>query len=353
MSTTNRLTTDEIRDFVVRALTTVKVPEEGARDVAESMVFAHLRGFDTHGLPCLPGYVECLLENRINPQGTLKFEQRTPWSGTLDADNSLGGISATRAMKEALRMAAEIGIGGVTVKRSNHFGPAGAYARLALPHDCIAIVTSNASAATAPFGAAEPYLGTNPLAVAVPAGKEADYLLDMATSEGSRKKIRKALAEGLPIPTGWAIDRQGKPTVDPAEALAGVMLPFGGPKGSALALLIDLFSGVLSGSFFGRDVYSIYANQQRECGTGHFFLVMKIASFMPVAEFKSRMDHQLATIRTLKPATGFTAVSYPGERASRLAKERAEKGIPIDEPVMKDMLNLAEMLNIYLRKETT
>ena len=346
MSEVKVLSAAEIKDFVVNVLTTVKVSAQQAQDVAEAMAFAHLRGFDTHGIPCLPGYVECLQENRINPRPDLKFEQLSPWSGTLDADNSLGAVAATRAMNEALRMAGEIGIGAVTVRRSNHFGAAGAYARLALPHDCIAIVAANSAAVTAPFGAAEPYLGTNPLAIAVPAGEQADYLLDMATSEGSRKKIRKALAEGLQIPPGWAIDSAGNPTTDPAKALEGVMLPFGGPKGSAITLLADLLAGVLSGGSFGKTVRSVYSNQEQECGTGHFFLVMKVASFMPVAEFKQRMDEQFSAIRSLKPAAGFAEVSYPGERETRLEKERSVQGIPINQPVLGDMRKLAGHLKI-------
>jgi len=346
MSEPKLLSITQLKDFVIKVLAAVKVPEPQAKDVAEAMVFAHLRGFDTHGIPCLPGYVECLQENRINPQADHKFEQLSPWSGRLDADNSLGAVAATRAMNEALRMAEEIGIGAVTVKRSNHFGAAGAYARLALPHDCIAFVAANSAAVTAPFGAAEPYLGTNPLAIAVPAGEEADYLLDMATSEGSRKKIRKALAEKQQIPPGWAIDSDGNPTTDPAKALEGVMLPFGGPKGSGITLLADLLSGVLSGGNFGKAVRSVYSNQEQECGTGHFVLVMKVTSFMPVVEFKQRMDEQFAAIRNLKPAAGFAEVSYPGDRETRLEKERAAQGIPIREPVFGDIKKLAEQLGI-------
>ncbi len=346
MSEVKVLNVKEIKDFVVNALTAVKVSSTQAQDVAEAMAFAHLRGFDTHGLPCLPGYIECLQEKRFNPQPDLKFEQLSPWSGTLDADNCLGAVAATRAANEALRMASEIGIGAVTVKRSNHFGAAGAYARLALPQDCIAIVAANSAAVTAPFGAAEPYLGTNPLAISVPAGEQADYLLDMATSEGSRKKIRKALAEGLQIPPGWAIDSAGNPTTDPAKALEGVMLPFGGPKGSAITLLADLLAGVLSGGSFGKDVRSVYSNQEQECGTGHFILVMKVASFMPVSEFKQRMDEQFTAIKNLKPASGFAAVSYPGDRETSLEQERSAQGIPIHEPVLGDMQRLAAQLDI-------
>ncbi len=346
MSEVNVFSAADIKNFVVRVLKTCKVSIQQAEDVAEAMAFAHLRGFDTHGLPCLPGYIECLQENRFNPKPDLKFKQLSPWSGTLDADNCLGAVAATRAMNEALGMAEGIGIGAVTVKRSNHFGAAGAYARLALRHDCLAIVAANSAAVTAPFGAAEPYLGTNPLAVAVPAGEEADYLLDMATSEGSRKKIRKALAEGLQIPAGWAIDDAGNPTTDPAKALEGVMLPFGGPKGSAITLLADLLAGVLSGGNFGKAVRSVYSNHERECGTGHFVMVMKVASFMPVAEFKQRIDEHLRGLRALKPAVGFVEVSYPGDRETRLEKERSIHGIPINAPVLGDMRKLARELEI-------
>jgi LDH2 family malate/lactate/ureidoglycolate dehydrogenase len=168
----------------------------------------------------------------------------------------------------------------------------------------------------------------------------------MATSEGSRKKIRKALAEGGQIPLGWAIDSDGNPTTDPGKALEGVMLPFGGAKGSAITLLADLLSGVLSGGNFGTAVRSVYSNQEQECGTGHFILVMKVASFMPVEDFKQRMDEQFAAIRSLKPAAGFAAVSYPGDRETRLEQERSARGIPITEPVLGEMQKLAGELVI-------
>lgn len=335
-----------IKNFILQGLQAVNVPVEDAGAVADAMVYAHLRGFDTHGLPCLPGYIECLLEERINTRPQLQIEMPSAWTATIDADNGLGAVAATKGMQLALKNAETIGIGAVTIKRSNHFGAAGAFARMALQQDCIGIIFSNAAAATAPFGATEAYLGTNPMAIAVPAGKKADYLLDMATSEGSRKKVRKALAEKTSLPAGWALDQDGNPTTEPAKALEGVMLPFGGPKGSAIALLADILSGVLSGAQFGNQVLSVFSNQQRECGTGHFLLAMKISSFMPIDDFKQRMDEELEAITKLKPAKGFAAVSYPGERENRVYLERTRLGVPLTQQILVDMNKISKHLNI-------
>jgi LDH2 family malate/lactate/ureidoglycolate dehydrogenase len=329
MSETKAWSVDKLRVFVVDLLTGLNVPSSDAKDVANALIRAHLRGYDTHGLSCLVGYVEALKENRINPQPDIKFDQRTSWTWLVDGDNGLGQIAATRAMELALKEATKIGIGAGLVRGSNHFGAAGVYSLMAVEKECIGIVTSNASCVTAPHGAVEPMLGTNPLSVVVPAGKCPPFALDMATSSGSRKKVREALASRKPIPSGWALNKQGEPTTDPGEALEGVMLSFGGAKGSGITLLVDILSGVLTGAEFGGRVLSVFTNQERASNNGHFMLAMKIESFMPVESFKRRMDEELTRILNLKPADPQRPVFYPGYRSGLQEAKQLEVGIPL------------------------
>jgi LDH2 family malate/lactate/ureidoglycolate dehydrogenase len=340
--TTTVIKTQDLSGFIAAVLEKLTVPAPDAKIVADCMTFAHLRGFDTHGLPCLGGYVECLEHRRINPRPSLVIERPMPWTVRLDADNGLGHVGAHRAMTLALEAAEKIGVGAAVVRRSNHFGAACSYSMLALSRDCIGIVTSNATPAAAPFGALEPFLGTNPLSVAVPTFGNPPFVIDMATSEGARKKVRQALAKGLPLPAGWALDREGNPTTDPKTALEGVMLPFGGMKGSAVTLLLDILAGVLSGSQFGGQVLSVMTNQERESDNGHFLLVMKIAGFMPPEMFKIRMDEELRRLRGLKPMKGVSEVIYPGYKEHFTEIQRRQGGIPLEESVAAEARTIGE-----------
>ncbi|PID43147.1 MAG: malate dehydrogenase [Proteobacteria bacterium] len=323
-----RIKRENLAEFIKNVLSAVKVPEGQAIDTAEILVKAHLRGYDTHGLPCLAGYVAALEEGRLNPTPSLEVKGSRKWASQVDGDNGLGQVAGTKAMRLCLEAADAFGIGITTVKRSNHFGAASAFSLRALEHDCIGIVASNASAVTAPFGAAEPLFGTNPLSVAIPAESMPPFVIDMATSAGSRKKIRKALDEGKTIPAGWSLDQNGEPTIDPAAALKGVMLPFGGAKGSAITTLVDILSGVMSGAEFGGRVLSVATNHARESGNGNFMMAIKTDLFMPTQEFRLRMDQELRHIIALTPANGFSEVMYPGYRAHAVEKERTLEGIP-------------------------
>ncbi len=327
---------DDLGTFIANVLRKLDVPDDDAASAAECLVFAHLRGFDTHGLPCLAGYVECLEQGRIKARPDFSIERPLPWSLRLDADNGLGQVAGRRAMRLALEAAEHIGVGAAAVRGSNHFGAASCYSMLALPNDCIGIVTSNAAPAAAPFGALQTFLGTNPLSVAVPTQDQPPFVIDMATTEGSRKKVRKALADGVALPAGWAVDKDGNPTTDPQAALDGVMLPFGGMKGSAITILLDVLSGVLTGAEFGGQVLSVMTNQQRACGTGNFMLVLKLSAFMPPTEFKGRMDEELTRIRKLKPAKGVKEVIYPGFKEHFTEIERRARGIALPADLVEE-----------------
>jgi L-2-hydroxycarboxylate dehydrogenase (NAD+) len=328
------------RNAAIDILVARGVPAVDAGKVADSLIAADLRGIDTHGLACLKDYVQALEENRIAATPSFRIDQRFPWASRLDADNGLGPLAAWEGMTLAIGSAERFGIGATGVTRSNHFGAAGVYAAMAAERGCIGIVAANASAVAAPHGATKPMLGTNPLAIAIPAGRFAPVVLDMATSEGSRKKVRKALEDGSEIPSGWALGPDGKPTTDPAQALKGVMLPFAGAKGSGLSLIVDILAGVLTGAAFGGQVLSVMTNQERESGNGHFMLAFKASAFLEQTAYTHRIEEEIERLHALPPATGFDAVTYPGERSARVRADRSALGIPMTEARIEALVAL-------------
>src|ERR1700761_9200336 len=231
------------------------LPEEDAATVARCLVKADLRGVDTHGLQTLPHYLDRVRKKLINPRPNLKVERVTPMVGSLDGQDAFGFVVATKAMAEAIEMAREFGVGIVSARRSTHFGAACNYALQAMDAGFIGIVFTNASRAMPPWGGREGLLGTSPIAVAAPAGKETPFDLDMSPAVAARGKIRRAARRGQEIPLGYALDAKGRQTTDPNVALdGGTVQPIGGPKGSALAMLMDVLGGVISGSAFGGEV---------------------------------------------------------------------------------------------------
>jgi L-2-hydroxycarboxylate dehydrogenase (NAD+) len=328
---------DPLRRFVIDLFAALGLPPDDAEIQAHCLLEAHFRGFDTHGVGCIPSYVSCLAEGRIKAKPDIRIERRMPWVAMVDGDNGMGHVVASHAMKAAIEAAREIGIGIAAVRRSNHFGAACVYPVMALEEDCIGIAMGNAAPNVAPWGARQGLLGTNPLAIAIPAGRNPPFVIDMATSTAARRKIREAMENGRPIPEGWAIDRNGRPTTDAKAAIEGVALPFGGAKGSAISMLVDILAGVLPGAEFAGTVVSFVNNAEREAGCGAFFMAFKVEAFMPLDTFKTRMDTLIDRVHALEPSAGFDAVRVPGERGAHLAAERRESGIPLASGVIANL----------------
>jgi LDH2 family malate/lactate/ureidoglycolate dehydrogenase len=324
------------------------LPPSDAKIVAESLVTADLRGIDTHGVARIPSYVERFPKRLVEPRPQIVVTSRMPWAASIDGGNGMGPVVANRAMSEAIDRAESFGIGAATAHRSNHFGAAAHYALQAVAHDCIGITLTPASKSLAPFGSREPLFGTNPIAVAVPAGSHAPWVMDMASSVAARGHIRLAARHGKPIPEGWALDELGRPTTDAEAALAGVMLPFAGVKGSALAMLIDILGGVLSGSGFAGTIRDMTRDFDAPQDVGHFFLAMKVEAFMPLPEFNERMETAIARLKGLKPAAGFTEVLYPGEPEARRQRKHLEHGIPLTPEVYDSIKRVAEPSGIAM-----
>lgn len=324
----------------VDILTARGVPQADAAIVARNLVAADIRGIDTHGLFCLPEYAGSVADRRTDPAPQIAITRRLPWALAVDGGNGLGPLVAEKTMDAVMETVETQGIAVAAVRRSNHYGAAGVYIERAAEKGCIALASANAIAVTAPFGAKARFFGTNPLAAVVPAGRYAPFSLDMATSDGALRKVRKALAEGRQIPQGWATDADGNPTTDPAAAIAGMLLPFGGAKGSGLAFLLDILTGCLSGGLFSIDVRNNFTNHERPSGNGHFFLAFRIDAFLDPADFARRMEAEIDRLHALPPVAGADAVRYPGERMARVVAERTANGIPYSKPLVDELVAL-------------
>jgi L-2-hydroxycarboxylate dehydrogenase (NAD+) len=322
------------------------------------LLSADLRGIDSHGIARLIGYVRLWEVGRINATPDIKIVHETPSTAVIDGDRGLGLIVAPRAMEIAMEKAKQVGTGWVSVKNSNHFGIAGYHAMMALEQEMIGIAMTNASALVAPTYAAEKLLGTNPIAVAVPAGEEAPFVADFATTTAANGKLEIAQRNNTSIPFGWAQDAAGNPTQD-ASILknGGALLPLGSEKeqgshkGYALGSIVDIFSAVLSGASFGpwAPPFPAYVPMPENMpgeGLGHFIGAMRIDAFRPASDFKSNMDLWLYRFRNATPAKGHDQVYVAGDIERVMEKERMQNGIPLVDAVQNDLSALAEKMNL-------
>src|SRR5580698_8814765 len=315
--------------FGRRLLVAHDLPEEDAAIVARCLVKADLRGVDTHGLQTLPHYLDRVRRGLINPRPNLKVERVTPMVGSLDGQDAFGFVVATRAMAEAIDMAREFGVGIVSVRRSTHFGMAANYSLQAMDAGLIGIVFTNASKAMPPWGGREGLLGTSPIAVAAPGGAEMPFDLDMSPAVAARGKIRRAARRGQSIPLGYALDARGRQTTDPNVALdGGTVQPIGGPKGSGLAMLMDVMGGVISGAAFGGGVRNQFEEFDQPQNVGHFIMAMKPDLFVSRDEYSKRMDTLVQRVHACPTAEGFDEVIMPGERERRLEAIHRCSGLP-------------------------
>jgi LDH2 family malate/lactate/ureidoglycolate dehydrogenase len=314
--------------FAHRLLVAHGLSEDDAATVAGCLVSADLRGVDTHGLCRLPIYLDRVRRGLINPKPELAPRRITPAAALLDGRDGFGFVVGRRAMREAIDMARELGIGIVAVRRSTHFGMAASYVQQALDAGFIALVFSNASPAMPPWGSRTALLGTNPFAAGAPAGKQPPFLLDLSPAVAARGKIRRAERRGEQIPLGYALDADGRPTTDPKAALGGVVQPIGTYKGSGLAMLMDIFGGVISGAAFGGDVGDQYKVFDRPQDVGHFFLALKPGLFVPEDDYRARIDTLIERVRASPTAEGFDEVLVPGDPERRSEEERRRTGIP-------------------------
>ncbi|MEW5866529.1 MAG: Ldh family oxidoreductase [Bacillota bacterium] len=343
---TRRFSSDSLRSFCTEVLCRAGLPRADAWVVADSLVFADLRGVGSHGVMRMGIYTKRIEMGLVNKTPVMKVLKEDPCTVAFDGDNGMGQVVGMAGMDKAISLARVSGVGAVTVMNSNHFGACAYYAVRACRNDMIGVALSNAPSTLAPWGGRAPYLGTNPVAIAVPAGKYDHVMLDMAASVVARAKIILAARKGEEIPLGWAIDPSGRPTTDPKAALKGSVLPFGGPKGYGVAFMVEVLAGILSGSDFGKHIGSLYEDFSRPQNLGHFFLAINVGSFMAPEVFRQRMDALIDEIKAVPCADGVRQVLVPGEPEQMSYSEGMERGVALDETVIRDLSALGQAKGI-------
>ena len=271
--------------------------------------------------------MERVRQKVLNPAAKPILNEVTPCVAQIDGQNGFGFLAATLGMDKAIDMAKTFGIGMVSIKHSNHFGMSAWIVQKAVDANMMSLVFTNSSPALPVWGGMSKLMGVSPLACGAPAGKTPPFILDMAPSVAARGKIYKAKRRGEKIPMDWALDAEGRPTDDPEKALGGVMLPIGGPKGSALSIMMDVFSGVLSGSAFAGHVTNPY-DPSKASDVGHFLVAIKPDLFMSLEEFKERMDYLYKRVVGAEKRPDFGRIYFPGEMEQITQEKRRREGIP-------------------------
>jgi L-2-hydroxycarboxylate dehydrogenase (NAD+) len=352
VSDLQRFPAASLSDFVDQALQRMDVPPDDARLAAKILVEADLMGIESHGVAHLmvhPSYVLGFRQGLVNPRPNIRVVHETPSTALVDGDSGLGAVVGYRAMSIAIQKAEECGTGMVAVTRSRHYGAAGYYALMAVPHDMIGLATTNSPPLVAPTFGRGRMLGTNPIAVAAPVASGHPFLLDMATSAAAHGKFEIARKEGKPIPPTWGADEEGNPSTDIARIMSkGWLLPLGSTpeaasyKGYDLAMVVDILCGVLPG--LGYSLQIDYIKHE----VGHFFGALRVDGFRPVDEFKAMMDEMLQAFRNAPTVAGEERVLVAGQREFEAREERLAKGIPLHPPVVAMLERLANEVGLTM-----
>ncbi|MEM2878469.1 MAG: Ldh family oxidoreductase [Candidatus Hadarchaeales archaeon] len=342
-----KLTCDEEKRIISKLLTAAGSNAEEAEAVAEVLTEGDLRGFSSHGILRLPYILRAMKRGTIIGNAKVRVVRETPAAALLDGGHGLGHYVAKRGMEIAIEKARKHGIGATGIFNTNHFGIAGYYAEMAIKEGMAGIIATTTDALVHPWGGVEPLLGTNALAIGLPT--EPPTLLDMAMSVAARGKLVDAMKKGERIPEGWAIDSQGRPTTDPAEGLKGALTPFGGPKGYALAFVLELLAGPMVGAAAGRDVVGTLEPKEGFSTKGDFMIAIDPAAFVPMDEFRSRSRKFIEDIKSSKKAPGFGEIMIPGEPETRAREKNLREGINIADSVWADLETIAREMGVSLR----
>ena len=348
-------------DFTYTVFKRIGCNDASATTATKVLLAADVRGIDSHGVARLTGYVRLWEAGRINSNPNINIKHETPSTAVVDGDAGLGLVVAPYAMQVAIDKAEKVGTGWVSVCNSNHFGIAGYHAMMALEKDMIGMAMTNASALVAPTFSIERMLGTNPIAVAIPTGKEPPFVADFATTTAANGKLEILQRKNADAPPGWVQDKDGNASVD-ANALktGGALLPLGSDrehgshKGYALGSIVDIFSAVLSGASYGPwappfPAYVPMPENMPGKGLGHFFGAMRIDAFRPAVEFKQQMDNWIGRFRNAKPASGYDKVLIPGDPEREMEAIRMQEGIPVVESVVKELNEVAAKFGLTLK----
>ena len=343
---------EKLRVFVANLFKAAELPENDAETVAQILVEADLRGVESHGVTRLRGYFQMMGSGLLNPYPKVAVLRETESTAMLDGDMGFGMVVARQAMEMALAKAQSTGVACVTARNINHTGMVGFYPMMAADRRMIGIAMNNGPTIVPPFGGKTPTMGTNPISVAFPAGEEQPLVLDMATSMVAGGKLRLAAKRGVPIPPEWALDRNGVPTTDPTEAIHHGMLQWaGGYKGFGIALMVEVLGGVLSGGLFGLDVPPLKTFGKDPLNTSAFYMALNIERFMPLEEFKARMDRLIRQVKSTELVAGVDQVYVSGEKEFLEKARRSRQGIPLSRAIYQELSDLSTEYAVPLDAE--
>ena len=356
-----RVPEEALKNFCFQIFRQVGVSEEDAHLTADLSVTADLRGVASHGVAHLRRYADGLRAGTIVARPPERVVTETPVTAVIDAGAGLGHPASFRAMQRAIEKARQVGVGFVSVRNSNHHGVVANYAMMALSHDCVGIAMTNASAKVMPTFGRKPTLGTNPIAIAAPAGQQRPFVLDMATSAIALGKIEIADQVDKPIPEGWAMYKDGTPATDPHRAMdefkrnlgagllslggAGELL--GGHKGYGLAIAVEIFTALFSGAAPSPLTYpKTPEGKPGHANIGHFLGAWRVDCFRPIAEFKQAMDDYQQLLKDVPKVPGQDRIYIHGEKEFETAERYRRDGIPINRKVAADLRMLARELQV-------
>ncbi|HEX4411011.1 MAG TPA: Ldh family oxidoreductase [Xanthobacteraceae bacterium] len=342
-----RVAPQRLADFVAQAFVAAGVPAEDARTLASLMVEADLRGSDTHGVIRLPLYVRRIRAGGVNTKPNIRVISDRPSTALLDGDNGMGHLVMKRAAELAIEKARTTGIGWVGARMSNHAGPAALYVTMPLAHDMIGLYFAvGSSNHLPPWGGSQSLLGTNPMAIAVPALEEPPVVLDMSPTVAAYGKVRLKAQRGEQMPVGWMIDREGKPLTDPKRADEGHLLPIGDYKGYGLSLIIGILAGALNRAALGSDVVDFTKEAGKATNTGQAIAALDIGAFMPAAEFKRAIDQVIRDIRNSHRLPGVDRIWLPGEQSHTKLTDRRAHGVPMPKALRDSLDGVARDLGV-------
>ncbi|MFD1606958.1 Ldh family oxidoreductase [Oceanobacillus luteolus] len=342
-----KIAANNLKRFCEEILKKNSIPTEEAEVIADSLVDANMIGVDSHGVTRLSLYLRRTEEGIVNRNTNLEIIRETETTALYDANNGWGQYAGKIAMQQAIKRAKKYGSATIGVTNSNHFGTASYFTKMAAEENCIGIAMCNTTPIMVPWGSNEPTLGTNPLSIAIPTNRH-PVVLDMATSNVARGKINLAAKNGEDIPIGWAITKEGKPTTDPLEALNGYLLPLG-PKGSGLAMMIDIMSGVMTGALFGKDIPRMYEDKEPQ-NLGHLFMVINSESFVDIETFKRRMDDRIEQTVKSSPAEGFEKVYMPGDIEERNREKHTREGLTLSQAMFDELKALGNKYDVPMEE---
>jgi LDH2 family malate/lactate/ureidoglycolate dehydrogenase len=342
----NRYPQGGLQNLVAELAGGVGVPPDDAALFAEALVDADLHGVPTHGVSRLNIYLKRIEAGLIDPKAALTIDRRAGSVLALNAGNGLGQVQARKALDLLMPLAQQNGVATATVRNSQHFGALSWYANYAANQGLVLLAMTNGEPAMSPAGGYEAFFGTNPIAASFPTGKGFPVKIDLATSTVARGNIIAAQKKKAAIPEGWALDRDGKPTTDASEALLGTVLTMAGHKGYALAMMVEVFSGVLSGAAIGPDVGSMYKNLDRKQDVGHFFCLFNVEAFLDYREYLQRMNETIDRIKTSQKRPGVDEILVPGERSARTAEKNRAQGVPVGDETIAELEQWCSRLKI-------